>query len=507
MAWINVTDLTFGYEGSDENVFENTSFRIDTEWKTGFIGRNGKGKTTFLSLLMNRYEYRGSVSSSVGFDYFPYQTSPAQRDENAVDLAAGWNPRAEEWRVVCELNKLKESAELLYRPYSTLSYGERTKVMLAVLFSSENNFLLIDEPTNHLDGYAREVVKEYLNGKKGFLLVSHDRDMLDCCVDHVLVLNKQSIEVRQGNFSSWWEEKRRADSFALSENEKHKREIVKLEKASARLKSWADKNERTKIGTDPIRDHDRTKDQRAYIGAKTKTMNKSVKNTEKRIETELGRKEGLLKDIEREDALKITVLPHYKDILIYAKDFGVSYGEYTAFEHFDFSLSRGERVFLSGKNGCGKSSFIKAVLSRCGEKQNAPLAAEKGLLAVAPNLKISYIDQTTEFLCGGIADYCERNGVDETLFRAVLHKLGMYNKDFFGDLSRVSDGQKKKVLIAASLATPAHLYIWDEPLNYIDVFSRMQIEKLISESGASMLVVEHDKKFVENTATRVKKFS
>ena len=90
--------------------------------------------------------------------------------------------------------------ELLYRPFGTLSFGERTRVMLAVLFSGENDFLLIDEPTNHLDQDAREIIKKYLASKKGFILVSHDRDLLDACIDHVLVLNRASIEVQSGNF-------------------------------------------------------------------------------------------------------------------------------------------------------------------------------------------------------------------------------------------------------------------------------------------------------------------
>ena len=90
--------------------------------------------------------------------------------------------------MICELAQLGEDAEILYRPFETLSFGEQTKILLAVLFSGENDFLLIDEPTNHLDQGAREIVKNYLASKKGFILVSHDRDLLDACIDHVLVL-------------------------------------------------------------------------------------------------------------------------------------------------------------------------------------------------------------------------------------------------------------------------------------------------------------------------------
>ena len=132
------------------------------------------------------------------------------------------------------------------RQKAELSHGERTKVLLAVLFSGDNDFLLIDEPTNHLDLEAREIVKKYLSAKKGFILVSHDRDLLDACIDHCLVLNRKSIEVQKGNFSSWWENKKRKDQFVMAENDKHKKEIVKLKQAAMRTSEWAEKMKEAK---------------------------------------------------------------------------------------------------------------------------------------------------------------------------------------------------------------------------------------------------------------------
>lgn len=185
--------------------FENVSFSIDTDWKLGFIGRNGKGKTTFLNLIRGKYEYKGSINIPVETGYFPYNIDGNMLKICAADFMEDLKPGCEQWRVICELDKLNVSAEVLYRPFNSLSHGERTKVLLALLFSGENDFLLVDEPTDHLDHEARESVKEYLRKKKGFILVSHDRDLLDACIDHVLVLNRKSIEVQSGNFSSWWE--------------------------------------------------------------------------------------------------------------------------------------------------------------------------------------------------------------------------------------------------------------------------------------------------------------
>ncbi len=520
MAQINVTNLTFYYEGSFDHVFENVSFSIDTNWKLGFIGRNGKGKSTFLNLLMGKYEYKGSISTSTVFDYFPYQVTAVQHEQCAAEFVEDLKVNCELWRVLCELDKLSVDAEVLYRPFRTLSHGERTKVMLAVLFSGENDFLLIDEPTNHLDQESRNVVKKYLAQKKGFILVSHDRDLLDACIDHVLVLNRKTIEVQSGNFSSWWENKTRKDAFSQSENEKHKREISKLKIASERTKQWAEKSERAKIGFDPVKEHDRNISTRSYIGSKTKKMQSRVKQMEERINREIEEKEGLLQDIENPVDLKLFPLTHHKEVLIAAREYGLQYENQPApmFTNLKMEIRQGDRIFLNGRNGCGKSSLIKQILRHITsqlepveahnntdlKEENTPLSLqESGSLQIAAGLIVSYINQDTSFLKGSIKDYCKERDLDESLFCSLLRQLDMERVQFAKNMEEFSEGQKKKVLIASSLLTPAHLYIWDEPLNYIDVFSRMQIEKLLLEYQPTMLLVEHDVRFREKIATSI----
>ena len=503
MAQINITNLTFAYEGSFDNIFENVSFSIDTNWKLGFIGRNGKGKTTFLNLLLGRYDYEGRISTNMVFDYFPYKVSDADLGKTADELMEKWKPSVESWRVMCELPQLSIDAELLYRPFKTLSFGERTKVMLAVLFSGENDFLLIDEPTNHLDMEAREIIKNYLASKKGFILVSHDRDLLDVCVDHVLVLNRATIEVQAGNFSSWWENKAKADAFSKHENEKHLKEIGKLKATADRSSRWADKGEARKIGFDPVKENDRSIATRSYIGAKTKKMQARVKSYEKRMDREIAEKEGLLQDLEEPIDLKVMPMEHYKKVLIDCKDLTLRYTDGTkpVVNDLSFDLLQGERVFLSGENGSGKSTLIKSILATAGVATMSNLVTE-GTLNVAPNLVISYINQDTSWLRGSLRDYALKNGLDYSLFLSILSQLDMSRIQFEKNIEDYSEGQKKKVLIAGSLLTSAHLYIWDEPLNYIDVFSRMQIEKLIEEYKPTMLLVEHDVRFREKLATK-----
>ena len=128
---------------------------------------------------------------------------------------------------------------------------------------------------------------------------------------------------------------------------------------------------------------------------------------------------------------------------------------------------------------------------------------ETGELSLASGLVVSYINQDTSFLKGKIKDFCRESDLEESLFCSILRQLDMERVQFSKNMEDFSEGQKKKVLIAASLMTPAHLYIWDEPLNYIDVFSRMQIEKLLLTYQPTMLLVEHDVVFRDKIATGV----
>ncbi len=504
MSQISVNALTFNYDGSFDNIFENVSFAIDTDWKLGFIGRNGKGKTTFLKLLLGEHQYKGCISASTSFEYFPYAVTDEQMKLTASEFLEQIKPGCEIWRVMSELDDLGEDGGILYRPFCTLSPGERTKVLLALLFSGENEFLLIDEPTNHLDAEARLRVREYLRSKKGFILISHDRCLLDACTDHVLVLNRKSIEVQAGNFSSWWENKQRRDSFAIAENEKHRKEIRKLRRAAKQTAEWADKSERSKIGYDPIKEHDRCISTRSFIGAKTKKMQSRVKQIEKRIDRQIEEKEGLLCDLEKLGDLRLSQLVHHKSTLVDIKDHSLGYEGSDSFviDGLDMQINKGDRIALCGSNGCGKSSLIKELLQKCGHQVSVRFR-QSGSFSTASGLVISYVSQDTSQLKGSIEEFCESQGTDRSLLCSVLRCLGLERVQFEKDISDFSEGQKKKLLIASSLITPAHLYIWDEPLNFIDVLSRIQIEKLLLGYQPTMLFVEHDEMFCKKIATQV----
>ncbi len=494
MSAIDVKNLTFAYEGSYDNIFENVSFHIDTDWKLGFTGRNGRGKTTFLNILLGKYPFQGTVSASVKFEYFPYEVENQCGD--TIDVIGSVLGDYQSWLLMRELNLLEVSEDVLYRPFTTLSNGERTKILLAALFLKENSFLLIDEPTNHLDASGREIVSRYLKSKNGFILVSHDRAFLDNCIDHIMSINKASIEIQKGNFSSWWYNKELQDGFELAENERLKKDISRLSEAAREKAEWSATAERRKIGFDPSK-VEKNIMRRSSEGAKAKKMMSRSKAIQGRQTSAIEEKSKLLKNLEDCEELKLVTLKHYADRLVELKNIGISYGGKPVCSNVSFDIMQGDRIAICGKNGSGKSSILKLI---CGEPIDYT-----GELNLGSQLIISYVSQDTSQLRGTLSDYAYDNEIDESLFKAMLRKLDFSRAQFEKDMSDFSGGQKKKVLIAASLSQRAHLYVWDEPLNFIDVISRMQIEKLLLEAKPTVLFVEHDSAFCQNIATRTLK--
>lgn len=488
MALIDISNLSFTYEGSYDPVFQDLSVQLDTDWRLGFIGRNGRGKTTLLRLLMGEGDHTGTISSPEAFDYFPFAVP--DRTACGQEVAEALRPEGEQWRLLRELRLLDLDEEVLYRPFQTLSNGEQTRFLLALLFLRENRFLLIDEPTNHLDQEGRALVGDYLAKKKGFILVSHDRAFLDRCVDHVLIFNRTGLEVQRGNFSTWWENKERRDQFELTEQDRLKKDIKRLDQAARRTAGWSDAVEKTKIGTR----NSGLRPDRGYIGHKAAKMMKRSKAVEERRRTAAEEKSKLLKDLETAEDLKLRPLDYHQQKLVECADLVIDYGGGDVNTPASFTVERGERVALGGRNGTGKSSILKLLLGK-----DVP---HSGTLRAHSGLVLSYVPQDTSFLRGDLKGFARDSGIDESLFKAILRKLDFSRTQFEKDMADYSGGQKKKVLIARSLCQSAHLYLWDEPLNFVDVYARMQIESLILDCRPAMLFVEHDRAFAERVATK-----
>ena len=300
-----------------------------------------------------------------------------------------------------------------------------------------------------------------------------------------MALGRDGIEICRGSYSAWLENVQRRQNDEEVQNEQLKKDIRRLREAARRTSGWSDQVEASKRGAAD----------KGYVGHKAAKMMKRSKAIEARCEAAIAEKRSLLRHVERMDELKISPLSHHSDVLVRLNDVAPCYEGRMVCAPLSAKIRQGERVCLSGRNGCGKSSLLKVIM---GEQ-----IAHTGTVELASGLVISCVPQDASFLCGLPGAYAKQLGIDESLFKALLRKMGFARADFEQEMSGYSDGQKKKVLIAGSLCQQAHLYIWDEPLNFIDIESRMQIESLLRRYAPTMLIVEHDQAFQEQIDGRI----
>ena len=483
MSQIQINNLNFIYPGQTEYIFKNVNLTLDTDWKLGLIGRNGSGKTTLLKLLLGEYESNNAISKNIEFEYFPYEIK--NENDLTINIAYKILPNLEEWSLYKELNLIKMDANILYRNFSTLSGGEMIKFLLICAFLKENKFLLIDEPTNHIDEESKDSLIEYLKQKKGFILVSHDRKILNEVVDHILYIGKQNITLEQGTYNSWKFNKTNRDNNEIEQNKRLKNDIMKLDEIAKKTENWSNAVEKSKKGAVD----------KGHVGHQAAKMMKRAKVLESRRDKKIEEKTGLLKDIDILPDLQMKPLIASRKNLILVQNLSIFYDKKILFKNLNFEINSGERVAIEGKNGSGKSSIVKLIVG-----ENIP--NNKGL-KVMPNLKISYVSQMTDEVKGTISEYARYNNVDEGIFRAMLQKLGVDKEKLDTNLSDLSEGQKKKVMIARSISEDSEIYIWDEPLNYLDIQSREQIENMILKYEPTMLFIEHDNVFINKIATKV----
>ena len=508
MSQIQITNLSFRHPGQTEYIFKDVNLTLDTNWKLGLIGRNGSGKTTLLKLLLGEYESNNAIGKNVEFEYFPYEIQ--NEDVMTLDIAYNIIPNLEEWRIFKELNLIEVDADILYRKFSSLSGGEKVKFLLICAFLKENKFLLIDEPTNHIDEKSKKALSNYLKKKRGFILVSHDRKILNEVIDHVLYIGKQNITLEQGNYDSWNFNKTNKDNNEMEQNEKLKKDIMKLEKAAKQTADWSNAIEKSKKGAVD----------KGHVGHQAAKMMKKAKVLENRRDKKIEEKSSLLIDVDNNPNLQMKPLVASRRNLILAQNLSIFYGEKIIFDKVSFQVDVGDRVAIKGKNGTGKSSILKLIVG-----ENIP---NNDALKVMPKLKISYVSQMTDEVKGTISelylpvdasniyevstkvlDYIIKEGIHIQAkiaknMRSDVFVIRVLDKDKLDkDLADLSEGQKKKVMIARSITDDSEIYIWDEPLNYLDIQSREQIENMIIKYQPTMLFIEHDEVFINKIATKV----
>lgn len=521
MASIIINSLTFYYSaGASETIFKNVNLNLSTEWKLGLIGRNGKGKTTLLKLISKSLEpVNGNVSIGKDTFYFPYipfssskltmdvireNIAPFRQWEHEMDnlLKEGDENSLRQYSLILEqyqnydgfkidsviekeTHDIGIDTNLLSRDFRTLSGGEQTRALLVSLFLKKNAFLLIDEPTNHLDMESRGKLGEYLNNKKGFIIVSHDRYFLDLCTDHILSINKSDVRLNKGNYSQWKYNSDLETDFEKKKKEKLSKEVKTLEIAAKKRRKWSNLKEKEIKGASD----------KGFVSHQSAKLMKRAIAIEDRITGKIEEKKNLLKNYEKKRDLKLQSKTGTGNLLAYMEDACLSFNGKEVLKNISLYLCEGSRIAITGRNGTGKTSLLKMLTGE--------LQPDKGDMYIKSGLEVSYVRQNPLWQEGYLKDILYHHKIDQTMFRNVLAVLGTRGDVFDRPLETFSRGEIKKIELCRSFLKPYDLLLWDEPLNYIDIMSREQIEEVVLKNEPTMIFVEHDAAFIKNVATEV----
>jgi len=492
MGTIQIENVSFRYDQMVENLFDSLNLKIDESWKLGLIGRNGRGKTTLMKMLLGQLDYQGQIVSNLNFYYYP-QTVP-NKNLPTVEVVQNLTHLEDYdlWKVEVELEKLQIEPDILQQKFSTLSPGERTKVLLAVLFLDDYGFQLIDEPTNHLDIEGRKIVSDYLKSKKGFIVISHDKTFLNPVIDHVISINRANVDVYKGNFNTWEDAKNRQDNHELEQKSQLKKDISRLHATAVKRENWSNSAESQK---NKNRYSESVNLDKGFISHKSAKMMKKAKTAEKRVDSAISEKQGLLKNIEIEEPIILNYAEvTHPDILVQVDNLTLEHADIKT-PTVSFKVKRNQVVTLVGQNGIGKTTIFRQIL-----RLPQPFT-QTGDIHLPNNLKISYLKQDNE-LVGKIKELALAKQIEPEMVYSNLRKLGFERYLFEQPVENMSQGQRRKVALAISLSETANLYFWDEPLNYLDVITRQQIITAIKKQHPTMLLIDHDQDLIDEVSTQ-----
>ena len=370
-------------------------------------------------------------------------------------------------------NGFKISDDLLDRAFNTLSGGEKTIVNLASLIISNPDILLLDEPTNHLDIDTLEWFEQFLANYKGTVIISsHDRYFLDKVATKTIFIDKGKADVYHGNYTYYLQESERRALAEFEEYKNQQKQIEAMKNTVKKLREWGTQG-----------DNPRFFRRAACI--------------EKRLEK--------MEMLDRPDTKKTLPLDFEvkgrsgKDVLV-VDDLGLMAGDKVLLDGAEMSVQYGEKVCLMGKNGTGKSTFIKALLDPTSDY------VCQGEIKLGSQVSIGYIPQEIHFEDDNatILDVSRKSFTgSETQLRASLAKFLFYGENVFKRVGTLSGGEKVRLKLFELIQKKANLLILDEPTNHIDIDTKEMLEEALSEYAGTLLFISHDRYFINQLAERI----
>lgn len=510
MSLLTAQNLTFGF--LDGVLFKDAAFKVEETDRVGLIGANGTGKTSLFKLIIGEYSpneggiVRGKDVRIGYMEQYLECDDGKTLYEEALTVFSDVMEMEKQLEVLTEklLNdssidliekqiKLTEDIErrdgLVYKAktrsallglgfsekdfdqqVSFLSGGQRSKLSLCKLLLSNANLLLLDEPTNNLDIEAVTWLEDFLTKYKGaIIVVSHDRYFLDKVTTSTMEISHRKLTHTVGNYSVFQKLKAERELYIEREYEKTTAEIKRIEGI--------------------IEQQKRFNQARNYI---------TIASKEKQIER---LKETL---IIPDRALKSVHFSFKTDVrtgdeVVSVKDLAKSFTDKKLFSNFDLTVFREDKVFLLGPNGCGKSTFLKIL--------NKEIQQDSGTYRFGSNVKIGYFDQNIDKLQSDKTVLDEvwdmYRFMTETEIRSALAMFLFCGDDVYKKVSLLSGGERAKISLLKIMLSKPNFLILDEPTNHLDITSREVLEDALLNFDGTMLVVSHDRYFINKLATKI----
>ncbi len=513
MGYLSVGNL--GKSFGTQTVLSGVSFEIQENDRIGLVGSNGSGKTTLLKLITGDLSPDMGTISLAGKTTLGYMEQHVCRDldRSALDeVMTVFSRLIEQERELEEIGRalrkgtaqnidalverqtilndrfladggltfrsrarsalsgLGFSEEQTATPVGKLSGGQRAKLQLAKLLLSGANLMLLDEPTNHLDLISVEWLEEFLSSSKAaYLVISHDRYFLDRVTNRTFDLKDHRLSLYKGNYTAFLEQKSQNDLTLERKYENTKKEIVRLEGIVEQQHRW--------------------------------NREKNIKTAENKQKMINRLEQTLVKPDAKENTLHFhfgTDVRSGNDVLT-ADGLALSFDKISLFQNVSFEIHRGDRVFLVGSNGCGKTSLLKILLSR--------LSADRGFVRFGTGVKPGYYDQLQTGLrpekqvIDEIWDYYPQ--MTETQIRSALAVFLFQGDSVFKQVSMLSGGERARILLLRLMLSRDNFLLLDEPTNHLDLPSCEALETALEDYDGTLLVVSHDRYFINKIASRV----
>ncbi|MFW5976530.1 MAG: ribosomal protection-like ABC-F family protein [Bacillota bacterium] len=471
-------------------LLKDISFEIYKGDKIGLVGRNGTGKSTLFKILMGKDDdYTGNIKPLIKIGYLPqyYQFDKKKTVESFLTKFS-----YDYGLFMKYMRKFGLSKDFLDRKLNECSGGEQTKIQLIKLLVQEAGLLILDEPTNHLDIGSMNWLKDFINKFTGaVLIVSHDRYFLDKVVNQIWELEDGEISRYSGNYSSFTTQKKKEKKYKQKEYEKYQAEKKKLKEAIRRQKQYVNKSDKGRKRTDSFWRELKGQDRRnGQFAQRVNSLESQLEQLEEKPKP-YEHKEINMDLVPREEA--------HSNILIRGKNVSKSFSDKTLFSNIDFTVEKGTKIGLIGKNGVGKTILLKLILGK--------ETLSKGDIFRASSLNTGYFSQKLVELNpdNNILEELKsfREELEKETIRTFLGVMLFSGKEVFKKISDLSIGERVRVCFTKLLLSNSNLLVLDEPLNHLDISSRENIEKALGNYPGTVIFVTHDQVFLKNVATNI----